>query len=111
MAKDKIENNQGYDKTKIVLAVIFAIVILVAIAIIGNLQRYNYEMEGSCNSGKIGIDFSERFVFNESNPRKPLISSNPQKLNINGIDGINCNFKVKGELPYYIISNLYQDSK
>lgn len=59
-----------------------------------------FEVEGSCNTGFIGLDFSERFVFNESSEKKELLSYNPQKLNIKNIDGLNCNFKVKGGIPY-----------
>lgn len=71
------------------------------VAIITFLLSLPIEVEGSCNSGFIGIDFSERFVFNESSIRKELINYNPQKLDIKNIDGINCNYKVKIPLIYY----------
>ena len=58
-----------------------------------------FEIEGSCNTGFIGIDFSERFVFNESSQSKKLLSYNPQKLNLKNINGLNCNFKAKGAIP------------
>lgn len=67
------------------------------------LKPIPFEMEGSCNTGFIGIDFSERFVFNETNPLKPLLSYNPQKLDLKNINGLNCNFRVKGEMPLDIL--------
>ncbi len=73
------------------------------------LLMANFEVEGSCNSGKIGIDFSERFVFNETNPKKPLMSHQPQKLDIKGIDGITCNYKVKGNLPIIALIDKWQE--
>ena len=62
-------------------------------------RTIKYEAEVTCNTGFIGIDFSERFVFNESSSEKELISFNPQKFDIRGINGLTCNVKFKGELP------------
>ena len=83
-----------------IMIVFFAILSLVSVVVSAyfNSLPLSYEIEGSCNTGFIGLDFSERFVFNETNPEKPLISFNPQKLDVNNIDGLNCNFKVKGAI-------------
>ena len=76
-----------------------------------------FEIEGSCNTGFIGIDFKTEFdnqpysvldrVYNGSNPqdfrlvshqyyfREPLM----KYINLKNIDGLNCNFKVKGAIP------------
>ena len=88
-----------------------------------NSQKYNMEMEGSCDSGNIGVDFESKW---ENQPYKDNITISqrcdsfkcinrdititryheewlPDHFNINGIEGINCNFKVKGEVPLFII--------
>ena len=77
-----------------------------------------FEIEGSCNSGFIGADYAILFdnqpyeyierVYDGSNPqdfrlvahRKYFIEYLPQKVNVKNIDGLNCNFKVKGAIPY-----------
>ena len=50
-----------------------------------------FEIEGSCNTGFIGIDFES-----EKNEDDEL---EPKSLKIKNIDGLNCNYKIKGAIP------------
>ena len=73
------------------------------------IKTIPYEGEITCNTEKIGVDFSERFVFNESSTSKDLISFNPQKFDLKGIDGLNCNLKFKGEIPLSTVVRMMRD--
>ncbi len=71
----------------------------------------DYELEGSCNTGFIGVDFQANFV-NEKYKEKTEYTYNftkynsewyPKLFNLKNIDGLNCNFKVKGKFPILLL--------
>ena len=80
-----------------------------------------FEMEGSCNTGFIGIDYKSIFV---NQPYSTLINKGyytaedvlnvtryikeylPKEFNLKNIDGLNCNFKVKGAIPLNIFKQI-----
>lgn len=70
-----------------------------------------FEVEGNCNTGFIGVDYSMDFR-NEPYKREQWgglsiarnftaynIEPYPKELNLKNIDGLNCNFKAKGAIP------------
>ena len=71
-----------------------------------------FEVEGSCNTGFIGVDYqmdfknepykSEWYSGNGSLVNRTAVHTTnyPRHLNIKNIDGLNCNFKLKGAVPY-----------
>ena len=80
-----------------------------------------FEVEGSCNTGFIGIDFKSVFdnqpymqevymggVYYHNGTKEEKIRKYrnyervlmPKELNLKNIDGLNCNFKIKGAIPY-----------
>ena len=84
-----------------------------------------FEVEGNCNTGFIGIDFQSD-ILNEPYKQKLALSTTyfpngsiegkdirfvthfdrellPKKLNLKNIDGLNCNFKVKGAIPLSLL--------
>ena len=85
-------------KEEIGWMLILVVVIILSITYY-NTRTLQYEGEITCNTGKVGIDFSERFVFNESSVDKDLISFNPQRFDLKGIEGVTCTAKFKGEFP------------
>lgn len=123
----RAENQMNVISTKaprtymLFLSFLFFIAILVVIGILfNNYQKMRvipFEVEGSCNTGFIGIDFKTEFdnqpysvldrIYDGSNPqdfrlvkhiyyfREPLM----KHINLKNIDGLNCNFKVKGAIP------------
>ena len=90
----------GYPLFHLFVMLYFVFIIMSIVLVVSYIIKpIPFEIEGSCNTGFIGIDFSERFVFNESSQSKELLSYNPQKLNLKNIKGLNCNFKAKGAIP------------
>lgn len=83
-----------------------------------------FEVEGSCNTGFIGIDFKTEFdnqpysildrIYDGSNPQdfrlvkhtRYFMEYLPKELNLKNIDGLNCNFKVKGAIPNNILQRI-----
>ena len=83
-----------------------------------------FEMEGSCNTGFIGIDYKSIIdnqpyttldrIYDGSNPedfrlvshRRYFVEYLPKELNIKNIDGLNCNFKIKGAIPLNKLQDL-----
>lgn len=83
-----------------------------------------FEIEGSCNTGFIGIDYKSTFdnqpysylqqVYDGSNSndfrlvshRRYFIEYIPKELNLKNIDGLNCNFKVKGAISLNQLQNM-----
>lgn len=73
----------------------------------------DYEIEGNCNTGFIGVDFQSSFM-NENYKDKRGYDYNftkynnewlPNRFNLKNIDGLNCNFKVKGKFPLLLLMN------
>ena len=85
--------------------VIFIFLCVVLLVFVNNVTKpVLFELEGNCNTGFVGVDFSERFVFDESSKTKGLINYNPQKFDVKNIDGMNCNLKIKGEIsPFFYL--------
>ena len=102
------------------------ILLMLVVIIIGLNQYYNsrlipFEIEGSCNTGFIGIDFQSTFdnqPYNQKIAQSTTFYQNGtieekdvrfnvkydrefllKQLNLKNIDGLNCNFKVKGAIP------------
>ena len=51
-------------------------------------REYAYEVWGNCNSGFIGIDFSEKFIFNDkwkTNKSEEKMIWYPQRLDLKNI--------------------------
>ena len=70
------------------------LVIILTLFIAGYImytEKVKFEIEGSCNTGFIGIDFET-----EKNEDDEL---EPKSLKIKNIDGLNCNYKIKGAIP------------
>lgn len=99
---------------------IFGVILISVSVIFLEYQRTRlipFEVEGSCNTGFIGIDYKSSFdnqpysyfrqVYDGSQPKDfRLIKVNeyyqkylPKELNFKNIDGLNCNFKAKGAIP------------
>ena len=102
------------------------VLVLVASVFYQSTKPLPYEFEGSCNTGFIGVDFQSD-IKNQPYLREQQISSRfedgkliennvnftvfnqeffPKVFNVKNIDGLNCNFKVKGELPQSEIKRL-----
>ena len=80
-----------------------------------------FEIEGSCNTGFIGIDYKSTFdnqpysylqqVYEGPDPQSFKLVKHtryfkeyiPKEINLKNIDGLNCNFKVKGVIPLNIL--------
>lgn len=103
--------------------------LVLAIIGIGLNQYYKnrlipFEIEGSCNTGFIGIDYKSTFdnqpysylkqIYDGSQPQdfklvkntKYFIEYLPKELNIKNIDGLNCNFNVKGAISLNILQEV-----
>lgn len=111
------------NKTEIIIGFIivffFGVIILLYITI--NSRPYTFEMEGSCNSGKVNLNFdaigknepyvallpkytngTQKYYYLTEYHKNQLI----QWINLKGIENINCNFKIKGQIPYSILSDM-----
>ena len=76
---------------------------------------FPFEIEGNCNTGFIGIDYKSTFDNQPydyywkdivGDPHKSIayyVKYIPKELNLKNIDGLNCNFKVKGAIPYNLL--------
>lgn len=85
------------------------------------IKPYPFEIEGSCNSGFIGIDYKSTIenqpyavlnrVYDGANPNDfRLVNKKryfqeylPKELNLKNIDGLNCQFKIRGAIPLNIL--------
>ena len=96
----------------------FMVLLMMGYIITLFLKPVPFEIEGSCNSGLIGVYVDGKFdnqpysylnkVYDGSNTndfklveqkryyKEPLISA----FGIKNIDGLNCQFKAKGAIPY-----------
>ena len=128
MAKDNIFetlhrwNIEKYKSSPIgyplVIICSFVYFVVLVFLLLWFLKPVPYEIEGSCNSGFIGVDFQSEFkneewkerneyeVYNPHNFTRYKPNIIPKKLNLKNIDGLNCNFKVKGYLPVWLLANL-----
>ena len=79
-------------------------------------QPIPFEIEGSCNAGKVNLNFDAEFK-NQAYDRKTEIwevrLSNkkniylteyntefyPKSISLDGLENINCNYKIKGAIP------------
>lgn len=102
----KTNINNEHLEIIIVGLIIIIVSTLIAISVIRvkelevNSVLSDYELEGSCNTGFIGIDFQSKY-----NDTKFL----PDKFNLKNIDGMNCNFKIKGNVPILLFINRLDD--
>ena len=72
------------------IIIILVLAIFMVLTIL-HTKPIDFEIEGSCNTGFIGIDFET-----EKNEDDEL---EPKSLKIKNIDGLNCNYKIKGAIP------------
>lgn len=96
------------------------IFILLSIIVFYNMQPVKFEVEGSCNTGFLGIDFEGNFYNEEYRQKNDAFGDEynfskynteflPQHFNLKNIKNLNCNYKIKGNLPKYIIEGDYND--
>lgn len=109
----------GYPLTHLFIMLYIVSLILSAIWVISIISKpIPFEVEGSCNSGFIGVDYSMDFR-NEPYKRELWsglsIAKNftnykvgpyPRHFNLKNIDGLNCNFKAKGAIPLIALQEL-----
>ena len=108
-------DKNNYVGIYIVLAIsIIAVTVYVTMP---KLLMASFEVEGSCNSGNIGVDFQSDFA-NEKYKDKHGYDYNftrynneiiPKKLNLKNIDGVTCTYKVKGNLPIMALIDKWQE--
>ena len=118
----------------ILMSILLFLLVLVGLNEYYKHKLIPFEIEGSCNTGFIGIDFQSEFknydmvdLVNEYTLLKQFTDRNnaslnydfsgyntesqsaftmfksiyfPKHLNLKNIDGLNCNFKVKGAIPF-----------
>ena len=87
-----------------------AVVLLLAGFLWAITRPANFEMSGTCNSGFVGVDYKSHFdVAGKEKlimePYRTLDDGSimpvpiPERLDIKNIDGMNCNFHIKGKVP------------
>ena len=133
----------GYPLFHLFVMLYFVFIIMSIVLVVNYITKpVPFEIEGSCNTGFIGIDFQSEFKnydlnevikeyrlikqfgdeingylsggidigYYSTTPETAFVMYKtifmPKELNLKNIDGLNCNFKVKGAIPLNQLSKV-----
>ena len=121
-------NKQKNIYSKLPMAILLSILIIcITLGVtLPKLLMASFEIEGSCNSGSIGVDFQSNFV---NNPYQEPASSTfingtmlvkrwetnydtkllPKKFDIKGMDAVTCSYKAKGNIPIMALIDKWEE--
>ncbi|KKN02320.1 hypothetical protein LCGC14_1118750 [marine sediment metagenome] len=96
------------------ILLVFGLLATLIILTINQSQLIPFELEGSCNSGKVNINFDAEFRNQAYSKLKEIDNKNisltkfnieyyPKSITFDGIENLNCNYKIKGAIPKKII--------
>lgn len=80
------KNEKGNDDA-FIIAIILAFILVMYLS---STRVVNFEIQGKCTSGFVGIDYKSNYNGTD------LV---PEYLNLKNIDGMECIYKIKGSIP------------